>query len=159
MVAPGVYTARLAAGDWSELRSFQVRLDPRVVAEGIDAAAVGRQVELALRVRDALSEARLAVHRIGEARERGGGSLAGEVEAVERELVTESRRYSRPMLVDQLRYLYRNLTRADQEPGLDAVNRYHQLDRALRGHLRTLERLLPATGADGASLAGPGILP
>ena len=159
MVAPGAYTARLAAGDWSELRSFQVKLDPRVAAEGIDAAAVGRQVELALRVRDALSKARLAVHRIGEARGPGGGSLAGEVEAVERELVTESRRYSRPMLADQLRYLYRNLTRADQEPGQDAVNRYHQLDQALRGHLRALERLLPATVVDGTPSAGPGTLP
>ena len=103
-----------------------------------------RQVDFALEVRDALSEARLAVHRIDQARERGGGELADAVEAVERELVTEPRRYSRPMLVDQLQYLYGNLTRADQETGEDAVRRYDQLNTALQGHIRTLERLLQA---------------
>ncbi|CAI8013632.1 Dehydrogenase/reductase SDR family member 4 [Geodia barretti] len=105
MVPPGTYTARLSAGDWSASRTFEVMLDPRVAAEGIDEGLVRRQVDFALEVRDALSEARLAVHRIEEARERGGGELASEIEAVEKELVSEPRRYSRPMLVDQLQYL------------------------------------------------------
>ena len=112
-----------------------------------------RQVDFALEVRDALSEARLAVHRIEEARERGGGRLAAEIEAVEKELVTEPRRYSRPMLVDQLQYLYGNLTRADQEPGEDAVRRYDQLNTVLQGHIRTLERLLRANISDGGGRA------
>ena len=153
MVPPGRYTARLSAGDWSASRTFEVMLDPRVAAEGIDEGLVRRQVEFALEVRDALSEARLAVHRIEEARELGAGELAAEVEAVERELVTEPRRYSRPMLVDQLRYLYGNLIRADQEPGEDAVRRYDQLNTALQGHVRTLERLLRANVSDGGGMA------
>ena len=160
MVPPGTYTARLSAGDWSASRTFEVMLDPRVAAEGIDEGLVRRQVDFALEVRDALSEARLAVHRIDEARERGGGRLAAEVEAVERELVTEPRRYSRPMLVDQLQYLYGNLSRADQEPGADAVRRYDQLNTVLQGHIRTLERLLRANISDGgggpAAARGPG---
>ena len=53
------------------------------------------------------------------------------------------------MLVDQLQYLYGNLTRADQETGEDAVRRYDQLNTALQGHIRTLERLLRATISDG----------
>lgn len=150
MVPPGAYTARLTAGEWSASQSFDVRMDPRVVDEGVGAAEVRRQVHLALQVRDALSEARLAVRRIGEAREQGGGSLSAEVEAVERELVTAPIRYSRPMLVDQLQYLYGNLTRADQEPGQDAVRRYEQLDAALQEHVRALERLLRATVSDGS---------
>ncbi|MDE2975413.1 MAG: hypothetical protein OXU64_11975 [Gemmatimonadota bacterium] len=151
MVPPGRYTARLSAGDWSASRDFRVMLDPRVAAEGIDEGLVRRQVGFALEVRDALSEARLAAHRIAEARERGGGELAAEVEAVERELVTEPRRYSRPMLVDQLRYLYGNLTRADQEPGEDAIRRYDRLNAALQGHVRALERLLGASAPAGGS--------
>ena len=149
MVPPGTYTARLSAGDWSASHTFEIMLDPRVAAEGIDAELVERQVEFALQVRDALSEARLAVNRIDQARQRGGGNLAEAIEAVEKELVTESRRYSRPMLVDQLQYLYGNLTRADQEPGEDAVRRYDQLNTALQGHVRTLERLLRANISDG----------
>ena len=153
MVPPGTYTANLTAGDWSASREFEVMLDPRVAAEGIGEGLVRRQVDFALEVRDALSEARLAVHRIDQARERGGGELAAEVEAVERELVTEPRRYSRPMLVDQLQYLYGNLTRADQEPGEDAVRRYDQLNTALQGHIRTLERLLRANISEGGGPA------
>jgi len=150
MVPPGTYTARLSAGDWSASRTFEVMLDPRVVAEGIGEDVVMRQVELALQARDALSEGRLAVHRINEARERGGGNLAAEVEAIERELVTAPIRYSRPMLVDQLQYLYSNLTRADQEPGQDAIVRYDQLNTALEEHVRRLERLLRANISDDA---------
>ena len=148
MVPPGTYTAHLSSGDWSASRTFEVRMDPRVVEEGVGIGEVRRQVHLALQVRDALSEARLAVHRIQEARERGGGSLSAEVQAVEQELVTTPIRYSRPMLVDQLQYLYGNLTRADQEPGQDATRRYEQLDTALQEHIRTLERLLRATVSD-----------
>jgi len=148
MVPPDTYTARLAAGDWQASQTFQVRMDPRVVQEGTDAAVVENQVRMALQVRDALSEARLAASRIAEARERGDGTLSAELEAVEQELVTTPIRYSRPMLVDQLQYLYGNLTRADQEPGEDAVRRYEQLDSALQDHIRTLERLLRATVSD-----------
>ena len=148
MVPPGTYTARLSTGDWSASRTFQVLLDPRVAAEGIGEDVVRRQVDLALQARDALSEARLAVHRINEARNRGDGSLAEAVEAIERELVTAPIRYSRPMLVDQLQYLYGNLTRADQEPGQDAVFRYDQLNTALQEHVRNLERLLRANISD-----------
>jgi len=157
MVPPGTYTARLTAGDWSESSSFEVMLDPRIVAEGIGAEVVERQVELALQARDALSEARLAVHRISEARQRGGGSLAAEIEAIEQELVTAPRRYSRPMLVDQLQYLYGNLTRADQEPGQDAIVRYDQLNTALEEHVTRLERLLRANiSDDGEDRGGAG---
>ncbi len=150
MVPPGTYTARLSMGDWSASQSFEVQMDPRVAAEGVSSDVVRGQVHLALQVRDALSEARLAAQRIEDARQRGGGSLSAEVEAVERELVTAPIRYSRPMLVDQLQYLYGNLTRADQEPGQDAVRRYEQLDTALQEHIRTLERLLRVTVSDGA---------
>ena len=143
MVPPGTYTARLSVGSWSASRAFEVLLDPRVAAEGVRADDIAAQVALAVRVRDALSEARLAADRIGEAREWAGGDVSAEVRAVERQLVTEARRYSRTMLIDQLRYLYRNLIRADQPPGEDAVRRYGQLREALDEHLRTLEELLP----------------
>ena len=148
MVNPGTYTARLTAGDWSASRTFDVLFDPRVVQEGVSLAEVERQTELAIQARDALSEARLAVQRIEEARQRGGGALAEEVEEIERELVTAPVRYSRPMLVDQLQYLYGNLTRADQEPGADAYRRYDVLNTELQEHIRRLERLLRANAAD-----------
>jgi len=33
LVVPGTYQVRLAAGEWSQLRSLDVRIDPRVAAE------------------------------------------------------------------------------------------------------------------------------
>ena len=148
MVVPGTYTARLSAGDWSASQTFDVLMDPRSAENGVTEDDVRRQVHLALQTRDALSEAKLAVHRIAEARRRGGGDLAAEIEAVERELATEPIRYSRPMLVGQLQYLYGNLDRADQAPGRDATRRYEQLRAALDEHVRTLERLLRTRVSD-----------
>jgi len=34
MVPPGTYQARLTVGDWSETRSFEAKMDPRVVTAG-----------------------------------------------------------------------------------------------------------------------------
>lgn len=147
-VVPGTYTARLSAGDWNASQIFEVLMDPRSAENGVTEDDVRRQAHLALQTRDALSEARLAVHRIAEARRQGGGRLAAEIEAVERELATEPVRYSRPMLVDQLQYLYGNLDRADQAPGRDAERRYEQLRATLDEHVRTLERLLRARVSD-----------
>ncbi len=155
MVAPGLYTARLAAGDWSASRSFVVALDPRVVAEGVGEDVVRGQVELALQARDALSDAKLAARRIEDARARGGGELAAEIEAIEAELKTRPRRYSRPMLIDQLQYLYGNLVRADQEPGEDARIRYDQLESELERHIGDLERLLRSAVSDAGAEAAP----
>ena len=61
------------------------------------------------------------------------------------------------MLVDQLQYLYSNLTRADQEPGQDAIVRYDQLHTALEEHVTRLERLLRANiSEDGDGLGAAG---
>ncbi len=143
MAAPGRYTARLSSGDWSESRDFQLLLDPRVRSEGVTTELVRDQTAFALEVRDALSEARLAVRRIRDAAARGE-NLAEEVEEVRRQLVTAPVRYSRPMLVDQLEYLFGNITRADQEPGEDATRRHRQLSEELERHIRTLDRFLRA---------------
>ncbi len=146
MVVPGTYQARLTVDGKSSTRSFGVKMDPRVLSEEITEADVRAQVALALEVRDALSDARLVVARIEEAKEARGGE-EGEVirtrlAEIERELVTAGVRYSQPMLVDQLEYLYENLDTADQAPGRDASRRFEQLESALRTHIRNLERVL-----------------
>ena len=72
----------------------------------------------------------------------------GESEAlveVKKQLITAPRRYSQPMLVDQLTYLYRNLNRADQKPGKDAYNRYDELNKTLQEQVQKLNQLLQST--------------
>jgi photosystem II stability/assembly factor-like uncharacterized protein len=146
LVPPGTYRARLTVGDWTQTRSFEVHMDPRVVEEGITEAQVRAQVELALQVRDALSEARNAATRLEEAREqlsgRGAESALRALDEIREQLLTGEVRYSQPMLIDQLEYLYENLDTADQEPGRDASVRYEELNEALQTHIRNLERIL-----------------
>ena len=135
MVPPGRYRAVLSAGDWRAEQEFTVVMDPRVAAEGITAEEVTAQAELVLRVRDALSAANALVARLQRRREAAGGALPEPLQAIWQALVTAPVRYSPPMLVDQLQYLYVNLNRADQLPGADAYARYQQLRAELDGYL------------------------
>ena len=43
------------------------------------------------------------------------------------ELVTKDGNYMRPMLIDQLKYLYNMVNKADQVLGEDAYNRFEEL--------------------------------
>ena len=143
MAAPGRYTVELTAGGQTMARSFRLRMDPRTVKEGwVTAEHVRDQVALALKARDALSEARMAAARLVAAMESGGSD---ELQAIHDELVTPSRRYTQPMLVDQLSYLASNLDSADQPPGRDAVERYAEL----RGQLDDILKRLSDAGVAG----------
>jgi len=142
MVPPGTYQARLSVGDWSDTRSIEVKMDPRVVAEGITAATVGDQTSLALKVRDDLSSARRAAERLEKAEKDASGSTAEALAEIRKQLATAPIRYSQPMLTDQLEYLYSNLIRADQTPGQDAYQRHEELSTALRSQLQALEQAL-----------------
>ncbi len=142
MVAPGSYRARLTLGTWSQTVSFEAKLDPRVVAEGyVSSEDIAAQVELSLKARDALSSARLAGARLDDALESATGARRTALEEIQKELVTAPRRYSQPMLIDQLSYLYSNLDRADQRPGVDAVERYQSLRRQLDEQVAKLDEL------------------
>lgn len=151
MVPPGTYRARLTVGDWSSIVSFEALTDPRVAAEGITDDLLTEQAVFALDVRDTLSVARHAatvlqrMEREVEAAETAAAQeLAEQLEAIHEQLLTAPVRYSRPMLLDQLQYLYGNLDRADQAPGDDAVARHGELAGELDGLIRDLERALRA---------------
>jgi len=149
MVPPGTYEARLTAGDWSASQTFEVVMDPRVAAEGITTEVLGRQAAFTLEVRDTLSNARLAAHKLSEARTELEGAeteqaaaLDEALEIIERELIDEPYRYAPIMLLGQLQYLYGNLDRADQEPSKDAMARHEQIAEVLDGLIAELERVL-----------------
>ena len=150
LVTPGHYRVTLTAGDWTASASLEVKMDPRVVDDGVTPAMLVQQRDLSLEVRDALSQARMAVARIGEARQRlGRDARAGEIRTqlreIEAALVTAEGRYMPPMLVDQLSYLYRMLDRADQAPGRDAYVRFDELEELLHTYITRLERVLRST--------------
>jgi hypothetical protein len=149
MVAPGTYQARMTVGDWSHTVSFEAKMDPRVVKEGITKEDVDAQVTLALKVRDAFSNARLAAAKVEKAlAERPSDST---LLAIKQQLITEPPPYPQPMIVDQFEYLYENLQRADQRPGRDAYERYEALNDALQKQVQKLEQLLQTTDGNGGN--------
>ena len=153
MVAPGSYHARLTLGNWSRTVSFEAKLDPRVAKEGfVSNEDIAVQVELSLKARDALSSARLAAARLDDALASATGATKSALEEIRKELVTAPRRYSQPMLIDQLSDLYSNLDRADQRPGVDAVERYQSLRRQLDEQVAKLDELTGGTDSSGAGL-------
>ena len=147
MVVPGTYQARLTVDGASLTQSFRVYIDPRVAEDGVTQEHLQEQLALNLKVREAWSLARKAAVRVdsllaGMARAGGQGTDVGaareELAALRAALVTHEVRYSQPMLIDQLEYLFGMTTRADQQPGRDAYTRYEQL----RGELAEIQQAL-----------------
>jgi hypothetical protein len=142
---PGTYQARLTVAGRSQRQRFTLKADPRVVADGVTQQEMARQLALSIEVRDALSEARMAVYRINNARENleQGLPIDRQLSDLLAKLETaDGYAYPTPMLVAQLSYLYSNLNRADQEPGRDA------LEGLLRDYVAELERILRAHAAE-----------
>jgi photosystem II stability/assembly factor-like uncharacterized protein len=148
-VPPGTYEARLTVGTWSATVPVEVRLDPRVLKEGVTTADAAAQGELALKARDALSRGRALARRLDEAARAAaaGSEAARRIAGLRQQVVTDPVRYSRPMLVDQLEYLYQNLNRADQRPGKDAYDRYQELAAELAAAEKALEEAAPLVTA------------
>lgn len=151
LATPGRYQARLTVGNWSSTREFNVLIDPRVAADGVTQAALEEQLQHSLRVRDAISDARRTLARLREAKQRTreGSAERGRLETLEARLATASAggiRYPQPMLIDQLQYLYRMITRADQKLGQDAFERYRELERELEGIKEELNSIVENHG-------------
>ncbi len=129
LVVPGSYQVRLSAGEWSQSRPLEVRLDPRVAAEGVTQADLQEQLDLALRVRDAIAEARGLGAKLVAARQAApsGGGNAKALQALVDRVVTASVVYPQPMLADQLSNIARMIGQADQKVGRDAFVRFDDL--------------------------------
>jgi len=135
MVPPGRYQVRLRVGDWSQSQPLEVRIDPRVAADGVSVADLAEQAAFSLKVRDAISDARRLADRLREAREKAGASdapAAARLQALSDRLVTGRGAYPQPMLIDQLANVARMVGLADQKIGRDAYLRFDDLVRELR---------------------------
>ena len=140
MVKPGTYTAVLTAGDRKNSQSFDLVMDPRVLAAGVTKADVATQVDFQLKIRDKITETNRLQQRIedsiAELKGKKNPSQAEQsrLEALEEGLSrieTEEGIYMQPMLADQWRYLYSMMNQADQAPGKDALDRYTALSELL----------------------------
>jgi hypothetical protein len=126
---PGTYQARLSAGEWNQSRPLEVRVDPRVPAEGVTQADLQEQLDLALKVRNAIAEARAIGAKLASARQAQRPDSAGAraLQALVDRVVTADIVYPQPMLVDQLSNVARMIGQADQKVGRDAFVRFDDL--------------------------------
>jgi photosystem II stability/assembly factor-like uncharacterized protein len=125
LVAPGAFKARLTAGGVTKTESFTVKIDPRVAKDGVTVADLAEQTKLALKVRDALADARALTTRVRQAIDAKRGDA--KLQSVWERLTTKSGPYEDQMFVDQLSNINREITQADQKAGASAYERFNQL--------------------------------
>ena len=101
LVAPGTYQSAPHRGRRDEDRTFTVKIDPRVAKDGVTVADLAEQTKFALKVRDALAEARQLSQRVRQAMEAKRGDQA-KLQSISDGLVTKSGPYEDQMFIDQL---------------------------------------------------------
>jgi len=153
---PGNFHARLTV-DGQELNQwFEVKIDPRVAADGVTIADLQEQFDLSLEILAAMGDASATIERVQGAMEQAaaGGDVEEQLEQIHAALVTDQTisSYPQPMLQAQLQYLYSGLQRADQKPGRDSYERLATLEAELEAHKARLERLLRTITEDGAGV-------
>jgi photosystem II stability/assembly factor-like uncharacterized protein len=127
LLVPGKYALRLSVGDISRTATLEIRMDPRVAADGITIADLRAQEQLSLDVMRVTAATRKFAAEVRRKR-RGKPANDAELEKIERQLETAKGTYQQPMLVAQLSYLGSMLDRADQRPGKDARIRINELE-------------------------------
>lgn len=131
LVLPGSYSVRLTVdGAAAGSQPLQIRLDPRVVADGVTQADLEAQHRLLTALRDTTARA-LALSAALSQVAAGSDARAQQAAALHAQLVTAGGNYPQPMLVDQLANVWRMANQADQPPGRDAVLRLDDLTLAL----------------------------
>src|SRR5262245_59165860 len=76
LVAPGTFRARLTTGGVTKTEAFTVKIDPRVAKDGVTVADLAEQTRFALKVRDALADARQLSTRVRQAIDARRGDAA-----------------------------------------------------------------------------------
>jgi hypothetical protein len=158
-VAPGKYQVRLTVDGKAQTQSFEVRKDPRIDTTPEE---FGKQVSLALQIRDKLSETNAGVVRIREARQQlepyakrddkkiadAASALVKKLTAVEEELYqTRLRSGQDPLnygikLNNKLAHVLAVVTSSDDEPTQPSYMVYEDLATRVNAQLKTLNGLL-----------------
>ena len=103
-----------------------MKIDPRVAKDGVTSADLAEQTKFALKVRDALAEARQLAQRLRQAIDARRGDPATLQSVLER-LTTKSGPYEDQMFIDQMSNVNREIGQADQKVGASAYERFNEL--------------------------------
>jgi hypothetical protein len=126
LVAPGAFRARLTAGGVTKTESFTVKIDPRIAKDGVTVADLAEQTKFALKVRDALADARALALRVRQAMDAKRGDQA-KLQNVSERLTTRTGPYEDQMFIDQMSNINREISEADQKVGASAYERFNEI--------------------------------
>jgi hypothetical protein len=156
LAAPGKYSVRLNAAGQTVTRAFELKVDPRVMRDGVTQADLEDQVTFLLKVRDAISDARRLQQNVEAGMKGAGvssipaavpGSTPGQVkfahplQGLLARIVDQGGIYPQPMLLSQLQNVQRMVGQADQKVGKDAVDRFNDLLKELEALQREFKQL------------------
>lgn len=169
LVAPGTFHVRLTAGATTTTKSFVMRIDPRVTADGVTESDLVEQERFLLQLSATIDEARHLQRRLEQGMKSAGVPTPGPLAAGQRtfdpahgfadprytnalqvlwaRLVSVPEPYPQRMLIDQFQYLQRMLMRADQRVGRDAYQRYDDLKIELDAIRAEVDKAAPPSAA------------
>jgi photosystem II stability/assembly factor-like uncharacterized protein len=129
-VPPGQYVLRLTSGSWQQQQPLEIRLDPRLVADGVTATDLDLQYRFNVRLRAAIADARALTTAI-ESAAAAGGANRDALERIRGALVDAGGAYPRPMLNRQLSEISRVANAADARPNNGTVLRLDDVEKEL----------------------------
>ena len=128
MAAPGNYAVRITVGDAQYEQPFVLKRDPRVLYSDVSDEDLLEQERFALQVVELHSLAKKKAHRLKEKlKEEEDEEVRNALKEACDFLVQAKGRYTQPKFIAQVNYLYGQVNRADQRPGMDVYKRYNQL--------------------------------
>jgi photosystem II stability/assembly factor-like uncharacterized protein len=158
---PGTYKVRLTVGDWSQTHSFAVKKDPRLETR---TKALQQQHELAIEIRDVLTETHNALrtirsvkkqlkdasYRLTEAGysqsfQQQADSIRNSLTVLENELIETTDgdvAKLEPELSSQLAWLNGVVLSADAQPTDSSYERFEDLKKELNDHKNKLSSIL-----------------
>jgi hypothetical protein len=128
LAPPGSYKARLTSGATVKTESFVVKIDPRYAKDGITTADLAEQTKFALKVRDALADARQLSHKVRQALDAKSGdqtALQGVWDRLNNKPGQTA--YEDKMWLDQMANIQREVGIADQKVPASAYDRFNEL--------------------------------
>jgi photosystem II stability/assembly factor-like uncharacterized protein len=146
LAVPGIYQVRLTAPEFNRTVPLEVRIDPRLAADGVTQQDLEEQLDLNLKLRDAMRDARALAARIDRAlneRRQADDGAARRLREIHSRLVTAGGAYPQPMLIDQLQSIARMAGEADQKVGASAFSYYRELRQELDAYRAEVDKLKP----------------
>ena len=122
LVKPGKYKVTITIDGTSFSENLEIISDPRI---DLGTEVYEEQEKILIEIRDFMTEVRLFENEVSKIlinKPKNKKYLS-----ILKKLNTDKGTYMQPMLIDQIRYLQSMLSRADQKPGEDAINRLKEL--------------------------------